>query len=225
MTSEPVRIAIVGLDHWYTAIPLAQAITLHPETQLVGIYDADAARARQVATKVGCKRVAASPTELIEDDGVQVVAAFASVDRNPDTCVAAAEAGKHIVSVKPLARTLDEATTILTAVRKAGVRFLPGESRSRSTAHHRQLRTWAREGRFGRPLTATFQMWGGLPKGWPGATSSGWFTDADRAPGGGWIDHAIYHIDLLRWVFDTNVVKVSGKTANLKHAELPFEDY
>lgn len=221
---RPVEIGIVGLDHWYTAFPLAKAIDQHPDARLAGIYDADPARATQLAQEVDAE-VSTDLSTLIENDRVDVIAAYASVDQNPEICLRAAANGKHIVSIKPIARTLDEATRVLEAVHAAGVGFLPSESRARVTPFARRLRAWARDGTFGKPLTATFQMWAGLPQSWPGATDSGWFIDADRAPGGGWIDHSIYHIDLLRWVFETSVRQISGRTANLKHTELPFEDY
>lgn len=228
MTTDPVRFAVIGLDHWYSAIPLARAIVDSPEAELVGLADADPDRARQVAAQLGNPDLVTQADALLDDPAIDAVALYASVDRNPDACVRAAEQGKHIVSVKPLARTLEEATRILHAVRQAGVTFVPSESRARATGFARRLRTWADEGRFGKPLTATFQAWTGLPSSWPGATDSGWFTDPDRAPGGGWIDHSIYHIDLLRWAFRAEVIRVDGRTANLKHPQLQgsgLEDY
>ena len=47
MSSARIRVGLVGLDHWYTAIPLAEEIAKSAETTLVGIYDADGVRARQ----------------------------------------------------------------------------------------------------------------------------------------------------------------------------------
>lgn len=167
MISNPVRIAVIGLDHWYTAISLAGAIAAHPEAELAGIWDADPVRAEQVAAKVGNPPVVSTPEQLLDDDQIDVAATFASVEKNPDLCVRAAEQGKHIVSIKPLARTLDEATRIVRAVQRAGVAFVPSESRTRATPFAQQLRAWVDEGRFGRPLTASHQAWTGLPQGWP----------------------------------------------------------
>ena len=44
-------------------------------------------------------------------------------------------------------------------------------------------------------------------------------------PGGGWLDHAIYYIDMLRWLFDSEVVRVSGEISNLKHPTEALEDF
>lgn len=225
MSDSPIRVAIVGLDHWYGAFPFAETVAAHSGAKLVAIADSETDRAQSLAKRVGVERVTAEPRELIEDASIDVVASFISVDRNPSICTAAARNGKHIVSVKPLARTLPEATDILTAVREAGVVFLPGESRGRLAEHNRRLKQWVSEGRLGRILTAYFSLWAGLPRRWNGDPDPGWFTDPDRAPGGGWIDHSIYQIDLLRWLLENEVGDVAGRSGNLKYPDLPMEDY
>ena len=223
--SSPVRFGIVGLDHWYSAIPLAEGLAAHPGAELVGIADLDISRAEEVAAKTGSPRVTSDLRELIADPDIDVIASFVSVDRNPEICIAAAEAGKHIVSIKPLARTLEEADAIVAAVRKAGVVFIPGESRSRSSELNQLLHKWVAGGRFGRITSASFSLSGGLPQGWPGLASPGWWADAARAPGGGWIDHSLYQIDRMRWLLGEEVAEISGRAANLVHTELAVEDY
>ncbi len=225
MTSSPVRIAIVGLDHWYAALPFADAVAAHDGAILVAVGDTDVDRAEFVARRAGVVQVSAHPEELVEDESIDVIASFISVDRNPSVCVAAARNGKHILSIKPLARTLAEATQILNAVREAGVIFLPAESRQRLADQSRQLKQWISEGRFGRILTASYSLWASLPQRWQSDPDPGWFADAERAPGGGWIDHSIYHIDLLRWLFEDEVREISGRMGSLKYPDLPVEDY
>jgi len=220
-----VRIALVGLDHWYSALPLARAIVDHPEAELAGIYHSDPQQARKVGQDLGIDRVTDHPEELIHDPDVTAIASFVSVDRNPDICIAAAREGKHILSIKPLARTLEESSRVVEAVREAGVVFLPAESRQRLSAQYARLKSWVDEGRLGRILTASFSLWASLPRSWPDDPDPGWFADPNRAPGGGWIDHAIYHIDLLRWLTGSEVARVYGVARNLRYPDLPLEDY
>lgn len=219
-----VRFALIGLDHWYSAIPLARSLAGRADTELVAIHDRSRERAQEIAGPLGV-RVADSAEQLIDDPDIDAVASYVSVDENPAICIAAAAAGKHIISVKPLARTLAEAGRVVAAVREAGVVFVPSESRPRASAQNRQLREWIREGRLGRIVTATMVLSGGLPHAWPGADDPGWWIDPARSPGGGWIDHSIYQIDLLRWLLDEPVVSVSGRAANLVHKDLQVEDY
>lgn len=225
MATKPLRVAILGLDHWYTALPLAREIARRPDTDAAWIWDADQVRAGQVAAELGGVPIASSVEQVFADSSVTVVGSFVNTADNPGICVAAAGAGKHIVSVKPLARTLDEAGRVADAVHQAGVVLLPAECRPRGSALAQRLRGWIREGRLGRPLTAGFSLWAGLPQGWPGATGPGWFAERERVVGGAWFDHSIYHIDLLRWLFDTDVTRIGGTVGNLRYPELAVEDY
>lgn len=225
MAASRLRIGLVGLDHWYWAFSFAEAVVAGKAAEIVAIADHDPARAREVAERFGVDRVTAQPDDLIEDHGVDAIASFVSVDQNPAICVAAARAGKHIFSVKPLARSLPEASEILTAVRAAGVVFMPSESANRLAGQPQQVKQWAAEGRLGRILAATYSQHAGLPQQWRGDPDSGWFVDPRRAPGGGWIDHSIYHIDLLRWLLQDEVRQIGGRAEKLKYPDLPFEDY
>lgn len=223
--SAPVRFGIVGLDHWYSAVPLAEALAAHPDAELAGIADLERHRAEEIGARTGAEKVTTDLSELIEDPTIDVIASFVSVDRNPEVCIAAAEAGKHIVSVKPLARTLAEADAIVAAVQAAAVVFIPGESRSRSSELNQVLHRWITGGRLGRITSASFGLSGSLPQGWPGQASPGWWADAARAPGGGWIDHSLYQIDRMRWLLGEEVAEISGRIANLVHTDLDVEDY
>src|SRR6185295_11049014 len=46
-----------------------------------------------------------------------------------------------------------------------------------------------------------------------------------RTAGGGWIDHAIYQVDALRWLLGEPVVSITGSTARLRYPDLAVEDY
>jgi predicted dehydrogenase len=225
MPTTPLRVALIGLDHWYTAIPLVTEISAHPDLQLVGIADADPGRATEVAARAGDVKVTTNADELIGDPTVDIVASLTSSDRNAEVCVAAAEAGKHLLSVKPFARTLDDAARIVEAVRRAGVVFLPAESRSRVAALYRQLRQWLDDGRIGEVLTASFSLWSSLPRRWTDVDEPGWFADPARVPGGAWIDHSIYQLDLLRWLLGAEARSISGVVATRKYPDLAVEDY
>jgi predicted dehydrogenase len=223
---EQIRVALVGLDHWYTAIELAKGFAAHPEIDLVAIADRNEAHARQVAADAGVDRVTTDLQELIAEPGIDLIASMVTVDQNPSVVIPAARAGKHILSVKPLARTLEEATKVLEAVRESGVVFIPAETRARESSQNQELYRLVRDGALGNLVSGNLTVMGSLPVPWPGETADGgWWADARHVPGGGWIDHAIYHIDLLRWLLGEEVVAVSGRAGNLVHTHLSVEDY
>jgi len=224
MDKRVCRVAILGLDHWYSAQLLLPALASEPRVVIAGIAHSDLARGRRVASQVGVTLVVEEPAALLDDETIDAVAIFTSTDRNPGLCIAAAQAGKHVLSAKPMARTLNEATKVLAAVRAAGVRLLPAEALSRwGPADF--VRGWVSEGRLGDVVFARSSISAGLPQSWPDDTAPGWFVDPGRCAGGGWIDHAIYEIDRLRWVLGREVESVSGQVATARHETLDVEDW
>jgi len=220
-----MRIAFIGLDHWYSAVPLARAFAARDDVEVAGIADRDEARARQIAEQVGVADSTADAARYLDDPTVDVVANFTSTERSAPVTIAAARRGKAILSVKPLANTLAEATEVVRAVTRAGVTFVGADSRPRAFPFSERLRDWHAEGRFGTLLTASYRLGGVMPEAWPGESGPGWWGDPERAPGGAWIDHAIYHLDLFRWLTGAEVTRVSGMVANLRHHDLGVEDY
>jgi len=225
VSNSKVRVGLVGLDHWYTAVPLAEEIAKREDMTLCAIADADARRAQEVAGRCGVDRVETDWRSLAEDQGIDAVASFVSVEQNPEVCLVAAAAGKHILSIKPLARTLEQGREVVAAVRRSGVTFLPAESRHRVSAQSRALKRWLEEGTLGQLVHASFSLWAGLPQRWPGDPDPGWFGDPSRTVGGAWVDHSIYHIDLMRFLLGEEVASVNGQVANLSHPGLPLEDW
>lgn len=221
---EPVRFAIVGLDHWYAAIPFAEKVASCETSELYAIVDRDVDRAEEVGARTGCRRTSADLVGIIDDPQVDVVACFTSVDASAELCIAAAEAGKHIVSVKPMAMTLSEADRVVEAVEHSGVHFVPSESRRRSPLALR-LSDLIHSGQLGDLRAGTFAMHSSLPMAWPGAADPGWWVDPKRVPGGGWLDHAVYQLDRMEWLFESPVIDISGSIARIANPELALEDY
>ena len=126
-----------------------------------------------------------------------------------------------------MALTLDDADAVVAAVNHAGVGFFPLEAIQASGGAARQYGQWLEEGRIGDPISATVIRRGGLPtQEWPGVhVARTWWLDAGKAPGGGWIDHAIYDVHMLRKLLQAEVVRVTGATANLVHKDIPLEDF
>ena len=226
MAQDRLRFAIIGLDHWYTAIDLAKSLMEHPRVELIGIADASIDRAREIADQIGLGEYTDDLRKYIHDERVDAIGSFVTVDQNPGIVIAAAEAGKHILSIKPFANTLEEGTAIVGAVRKAGVRFVPAETMSRQTELHQYLKRMVDEKAIGPVVSGNLTLISSLPQNWPGAPNDGgWWADPAKVPGGGWIDHSIYQIDRLRWLLGEEAVRVTGRVANLVHKNLGVEDY
>lgn len=167
MVATPIRIGVVGLDHWYWAFSFAGAVRRHADALIVAVADADVERAGLYARRYGVDRTTTRVHELLNDESIDLIASFISVDQNPAVCIAAARSGKHMLSVKPLARTLAEAGRIRDAVHASGVHFIPAETTWRLSEQNQQLRAWIADGRLGTMLTGNFSLWSSLPRSWP----------------------------------------------------------
>ena len=223
---EKLGVAFLGLDHWYTATSLAPAAAKGERTRLVAVAHDDTAKARQLLQGLDAEVWTTDYRAALDRPDVDIVVALYSTDRNVAICREAAALGKHILSVKPLALDLTGADAIIEAVRQAGVHFISFESLRRISPEARQLKQWLDEGRIGRPLRYTQTLHGGLPIPWPGSQeTSSWWTDPARVPGGAWIDHAIYAVDMLRWLLGSEPVDARGVAGNQRYPDLKVEDH
>jgi predicted dehydrogenase len=87
--------------------------------------------------------------EMLADDRIQLFDNGGPNDAHGAPSIAAAEAGKHVLCEKPLARTAEEAKTMLDAVQKAGVKHMVAFN-YRFVPAIRQARHLIESGKLGR---------------------------------------------------------------------------
>jgi predicted dehydrogenase len=78
----------------------------------------------EAARRYGYAKYYTDWRDMLADDDVQLFDNGGPNDAHAEPCIAAAQAGKHILCEKPLARTAEEAKTMLDAVNKAGVKHM-----------------------------------------------------------------------------------------------------
>lgn len=224
--AQLLRVGLVGLDHWYAGLGAVDDLARSGTARITQIAHRDPQRGRETAEKYGAtfttdyRAVATSPE-------IDVVLTACYCSENADLSTAAAATGHAIISVKPISMSVAEARRIESAVRAAGVRFISLESGYRVNPTFTTIRGWVDQGRIGRILTAATVLRSSLPtQPWPGERGRTWWLDTAKTPGGGWIDHSIYHIDFLRWILRSEIVSVSGDVGNVIHTDIaPLEDY
>ncbi len=89
--------------------------------RLVAIAGRNEAAVQAAADRYGYEKAVSDWRALIEDPEIQVFDNGGPNNLHAEPCIAAAQAGKHIICEKPLARTGAEAKTMLDAVKQAGV--------------------------------------------------------------------------------------------------------
>jgi predicted dehydrogenase len=92
--------------------------------RLVAICGRTEAATAEAARRYGYEQVYTDWRKMLENDKVQLFDNGGPNDAHAEPSIAAAQAGKHVLCEKPLARTAEEAKTMLDAVAKAGVKHM-----------------------------------------------------------------------------------------------------
>ncbi len=122
---EPLGAAVIGLGH---GLSHARAYAANPRTRLMVVCDTRADHARAIAAELGAPRWTTDYREVLDDPGIDVVSIATPDLLHPDQCVAAMEAGKHVLCEKPLALTVEGCTRIIEASRRTGMLTMVGQS-------------------------------------------------------------------------------------------------
>lgn len=80
--------------------------------------------AKEAAARFGFDNYSSDWRKVVEDPEIDVIDIVTPNDTHAEIAIAAAKAGKHIISEKPLARTTEEAKAMLEAVEAAGVKHM-----------------------------------------------------------------------------------------------------
>ena len=117
--------------------------------RLVAICGRNEAATRAAAIRFGYERYYTDWRDMLADDNVQLFDNGGPNDAHAEPSIVAAQAGKHILCEKPLARTAEEAKTMLDAVQKAGVKHMVAFN-YRFVPAIRQMRKLIESGALGR---------------------------------------------------------------------------
>ncbi len=92
--------------------------------RLVAVAGRNESAVNAAAARYGYEKAYTDWRDLVADPDVQVLDNGGPNDAHAEPCIMAAEAGKHVFCEKPLARTADEAKSMLDAVESAGVKHM-----------------------------------------------------------------------------------------------------
>ena len=153
--ARQIRFGVIGAGLWGEVH--AEIYSQHPYARLVAVCDADAARAQKVAAAHGGVRACTDFRELAGDPEVDAVAVVTPDFAHREPILAAARAGKHVITEKPLATTAEDAEAIAAAVRAAGITLMV-DFHARWNPPFAIARRNIEEGTLGRILSAYFRL-------------------------------------------------------------------
>jgi len=117
--------AFMGKAHSHAMLNIAHMMYPPPAIpKLVAISGRNEEAVKEAARRYGYAGYYTDWRDMLKDDRVQLFDNGGPNDAHAEPCIAAAEAGKHILCEKPLGRTAEESKTMLDAVQKAGVKHM-----------------------------------------------------------------------------------------------------
>jgi predicted dehydrogenase len=218
MSAATVRVAILSFAHLH-AVSYSQAFSSMEGVELAGIWDEDAARGAQYAGQFGVPFIPRVET-LLDDPHVDAVAICSSNLNHRDLVCAAAQAGKHVLCEKPIATTLADAQSMITACAEAGV-LLQIPFVSRFYPMVQTARKMVQAGELGRVIGVVGGNRGvpPLPPYYPE-----WITDPVQAGGGAVLDHSVHVTDAMRFILGDEAETVFAEMGTFAEKPLAVED-
>jgi UDP-N-acetyl-2-amino-2-deoxyglucuronate dehydrogenase len=188
-----VRLAAVGLGRW--ARVMARAYAGRGPVELRSCFSRNPERRRSFAADFGCG-ADDSLDALLGRDDIDGVVITAPNDQHAPLIEAAASAGKHVYTEKPVAVALEDLRRIRRAVRGSGIVFACGHS-ARRLSGLRSMRQVLDGGEAGTPsmVEAVFGNERGLE-----LKEGDWRADPVQAPGGPLTQLGIHQIDNLQYL-------------------------
>ncbi len=209
MTTPPLRAAVVGVGN----IGSLHALFYEQDarTLLVGVVDADASRAEEVATRL---RTRAFPNveTLVAETSPEVASIATPEQHRTAPALALARSGAHLLLEKPLAPTMEEAAAQIRDLRATGVTLMVNFT-LRSDSRYLAVKEAARSGRLGTVRSISARRVGTAR----GAEILGPWTDL-------LISTAIHDLDVAGWIIDAPVVRVHAEAIAGRSAEWGHED-
>ncbi|MCK5806380.1 MAG: Gfo/Idh/MocA family oxidoreductase, partial [Lentisphaeria bacterium] len=186
---DPVRFAVVGLGMGHNR---AKLIADTSGVQLVGVCDLVEERAKRTAD--ACDAPWSTDIQRwLDDDSVEVVYVMTETGRHGEIAERALEAGKHVITTKPMDASLAACDSMIRKAEEKGL-LLAVDFGRRFQADLVTLRTAVSEGWLGKLLSASFEL--KILRDMDYFRKNGGWRGTRRWDGGGVLSNqSIHHID------------------------------
>jgi scyllo-inositol 2-dehydrogenase (NADP+) len=164
ITQKPTRIAIIGFGRWGRFCHAA-LIEAAPKLELAGIASSNPEKRAEIESELGV-RAYESFEQVLADDSVEAVTLATPNDTHFPYALRALEAGKHVVTDKPMCLSLAECDAMIDAATKNG-RLLSTFQNRRRDGDFLTLQKLLEDGELG-DLRWLEMAWGGFGQwgGW-----------------------------------------------------------
>jgi predicted dehydrogenase len=171
-----------------------------PDVRLAVVVDPDLAKARKLAELYQAETL--PDLESLIASNVDLVSICTPTPSHMQIANSLMRAGKHVLCEKPIARTLDQAQSMIDTAHQSGVKFMVAHV-SRFEVDHRKAREMLERGEIG-DLRMAFHA---ITSPYPSWSAHDWFGDEEKS-GGPIVDLAIHSVDYMLWLFKCPVRRV-----------------
>ncbi|GAB7192202.1 Gfo/Idh/MocA family oxidoreductase [Kineococcus sp. NUM-3379] len=188
MTDRPLRVGVVGLG-WAGQQHL-DAYSSIRGVEVVALAGQEAGLLADLGQRFGVPALFARWEDLVELPGLDAVSIAVPTYLHAPIAIAALRRGAHVLSEKPVARTGDEAQTMVDAAREAG-RVLDVVFNHRHRGDVQAVADVITGGRIGRPYYAkgSWLRRTGIPR------MGSWFVNEEMSGGGPLVDIGVHVLD------------------------------
>ena len=194
-----IRTAVIGVG-WAGQRQVEASRELGKKIEVTCLVDTDGEYLEVKAKELGVEKTAVDYADVLEDPEIDAVSICTPHRFHRDQAIAAAEAGKHVLVEKPIALTVADATQMIEAAAKAGVRLYVAESEV-YTPIVRWLREQVISGEYTGQIVSASYLSGFRADlfRYPGRRE--WLTRPELGGTGTWTLHGIHSMAKIRRIF------------------------
>ncbi len=208
MTAQPERVRVGMIGAGFIASYHLDGLRAAGGADVRAIAGRTPQKAAALAARYGIAAAVTDWRAILARDDIDAVVITTPDDTHPEIAIAAAQAGKHILLQKPMARTPDDCRRIIAAARAAKV-HLQVSFMHRYFEEVVRARELLAQGAIGRPYSLRMR------NATPGPDWGAWFFSKARVGGGVVMQLGVHGIDLLRHLIG-DIDALSAQTALLR---------
>jgi predicted dehydrogenase len=206
VNDQKLRVGVIGLG--FAGRTALEAFSELPDVEVIGLAGLEKDTLTSLGEKHGVPHLYEKWEDLLETPGLEAVSIGTPTQLHAPIALAALQKGLHVLSEKPLARTVAEGTAMVEASKQAG-RVLKVVFNHRERGDVAALKHQIDEGQLGRIYYAKAHWM--RRNGIPGM--GGWFTNRELSGGGPLIDLGVHILDMaLHLMGEPQVSTVSADT-------------
>jgi predicted dehydrogenase len=211
-----VKWGVIGCGGIAFRRTIPEGIMKAANSELAAVMDVNREMAEKAGAEFGAK-VYTSEEDILRDKNVEAVYIATPAYLHKEQVIKAAEAGKHVLCEKPLALTLDDCESMISACRNNNVRLGVGFM-MRFHSYHKKASEMIKAGLLGKMTFVRAQL-----SCWFPDMEGAWRQSEAKGGGGSLIDMGNHCIDVLEDIMESRVAEVSCFTGTVVH-NYPVED-